>query len=106
MSVSLSGTKATQRWLGQPSITAQKGLANVFGRPQTRSFALKALLEPFGLTADYTDHWGAYPASGPRVHRPGQTEHAENRAQAFDVTDAYQALGAQDHLLFEIDADA
>jgi len=30
-----------------------------------------------------------HPASGPRGALPGQTEHAANRAEAFDVTDTY-----------------
>ena len=34
---------------------------------------LKALLEPFGLTRFYTDHWGAYTRHlDPEVHRPGK----------------------------------
>src|SRR3989442_8093273 len=32
---------------------------------------------------------------------PRQAEYAEDRAEAFDVTDTHEALGAQDHLLFE-----
>src|SRR5438128_6709782 len=37
---------------------------------------------------------------------PRQAEYAEDRAEAFDVTDTHEALGAQDHLLFENDSDA
>jgi len=37
---------------------------------------------------------------------PGQTEHAANRTQASDLTDAHEALGPQDHLLLNIDTDA
>src|SRR6266705_1310611 len=37
---------------------------------------------------------------------PRQAEYAEDRAEAFDVTDTHEALGAQDHLLFENDPDA
>ena len=34
---------------------------------------LKALLEPFGLTRYYTDHWGAYTRHlEPDVHSPGK----------------------------------
>ena len=34
---------------------------------------LKALLEPFGLTRFYTDHWGAYTRHlDPDVHSPGK----------------------------------
>jgi hypothetical protein len=33
-------------------------------------------------------------------------EHAANRAEAFNVTDAHQALDAQDYLFFENDPDA
>src|SRR6266702_989003 len=37
---------------------------------------------------------------------PRQAEYAEDRAEAFDVTDTHEALGAQDHLLFENDPEA
>jgi insertion element IS1 protein InsB len=34
---------------------------------------LKALLEPFGLTRFYTDHWGTYTRHlDPDVHSPGK----------------------------------
>ena len=49
-------------------------LAYVFGRRQDEVFLrLKALLEPFGLTRFYTDHWGAYTRHlDPDVHSPGK----------------------------------
>ena len=49
-------------------------LAYVFGRRQDEVFLrLKALLEPFGLTRLYTDHWGAYTRHlDPDVHSPGK----------------------------------
>src|SRR5438128_10141860 len=37
---------------------------------------------------------------------PRQAEYAEDRAEAFDVTDTHEALGPQDHLFFENDTDA
>ena len=49
-------------------------LAYVFGRRKDEVFLrLKALLEPFGLTRFYTDHWGAYTRHlDPDVHSPGK----------------------------------
>src|SRR5438093_5073312 len=51
-----------------------KVLAYVFGRRTDEVFLqLKALLEPFGLTRYYTDHWGAYTRHlDPDVHSPGK----------------------------------
>src|SRR5262245_21343181 len=51
-----------------------KVLAYVFGRRKDDVFLqLKALLEPFGLTRYYTDHWGAYSRHlDPEVHCPGK----------------------------------
>src|SRR5262252_609870 len=49
---------------------------------------------------------GLHPASGPRRALPRQTQHAENRAQASDLTDAHETLGPQNDLLFENDPDA
>src|SRR5205807_4319451 len=49
-------------------------LAYVFGRGKDAVFLqLKALLEPFGLTRFYTDHWGAYTRHlDAEVHSPGK----------------------------------
>jgi len=49
-------------------------LAYVFGRRKDAVFLqLKALLEPFGLTRFYTDHWGAYTRHlDAEVHSPGK----------------------------------
>ena len=49
-------------------------LAYVFGRRKDEVFLqLKALLEPFGLTRFYTDHWGAYERHlDPAIHSPGK----------------------------------
>src|SRR5947209_8499039 len=49
-------------------------LAYVFGRRKDEVFLrLKALLEPFGLTRFYTDHWGAYTRHlDADVHSPGK----------------------------------
>ena len=51
-----------------------KVLAYVFGRRKDEVFVrLKALLEPFGLTRFYTDHWGAYARHlDADVHSPGK----------------------------------
>ena len=53
---------------------AGKVLAYVFGRRKDEVFLkLKALLDPFGLTRYYTDHWGAYTRHlDPDVHSPGK----------------------------------
>jgi insertion element IS1 protein InsB len=54
--------KKEPRWLWH-AIDHRRGkvLAYVFGRRQDEVFLqLKALLEPFGITQSYTDHWGAY----------------------------------------------
>jgi len=54
--------KAHPRWLWH-AIDHHTGqvLASVFGRRQDPVFlALKALLEPFGITRSFTDGWGAY----------------------------------------------
>ena len=49
-------------------------LAYVFGRRKDEVFLqLKALLEPFGLTRFYTDHWGAYTRHlEPDMHSSGK----------------------------------
>src|SRR5262249_28563245 len=49
-------------------------LAYVFGRRKDEVFLrLKTLLEPFGLTHFYTNHWGAYTRHlDPEVHSPGK----------------------------------
>ena len=59
---SFVGTKKAQRWLWH-AIDHHTGtvLAYVFGRRTDEVFqALQRLLEPFGITRYYTDHWGAY----------------------------------------------
>src|SRR5216683_5521208 len=59
---SFVGNKGNPRWLWH-AIDHQTGavLAYVFGRRKDAVFLqLKALLEPFGLTRFYPDHWGAY----------------------------------------------
>ncbi len=72
---SFVGKKGNQRWLWH-AIDHHTGavLAYVFGRRKDAVFwQLKALLEPFGLTRFYTDHWGAYTWHlAPEVHRPGK----------------------------------
>jgi len=72
---SFVGKKGNQRWLWH-AIDHQTGavLAYVFGRRKDEVFLqLKALLEPFGLTRFYTDHWGAYTRHlAPEVHSLGK----------------------------------
>jgi IS1 family transposase/transposase-like protein len=69
------GKKGHQRWLWH-AIDHHTGkvLAFVFGRRKDAVFLqLKALLEPFGLTRFYTDHWGAYERHlAPDLHSPGK----------------------------------
>ncbi len=72
---SFVGKKGNQRWLWH-AIDHHTGavFAYVFGRRKDEVFLqLKALLEPFGLTRFYTDHWGAYVRHlDPEVHSPGK----------------------------------
>ena len=72
---SFVGNKGNPRWLWH-AIDHHTGavLAYVFGRRKDEVFVqLKALLEPFGLTHYYTDHWGAYTRHlDPDVHSPGK----------------------------------
>jgi len=72
---SFVGNKGHPRWLWH-AIDHHTGavLAYVFGRRKDEVFLrLKALLEPFGLTRFYTDHWGAYTRHlDPDVHSPGK----------------------------------
>ena len=72
---SFVGKKKEQRWLWH-AIDHCTGavLAYVFGHRKDAVFLqLKALLEPFGLTRFYTDHWGAYTRHlDPDVHCPGK----------------------------------
>ena len=58
---SFVGTKQEQRWLWHTlDHGTGKGLASVFGRRQDEvCLRLKSLLEPFGITRFFTDHWGA-----------------------------------------------
>jgi insertion element IS1 protein InsB len=67
--------KKEPRWLWH-AIDHWSGrvLAYVFGRRKDEVFlALKALLEPFGTTRYYTDHWGAYARHlDAEVHHPGK----------------------------------
>src|SRR6266705_1584682 len=72
---SFVGNKGNPRWLWH-AIDHHTGvvLAYVFGRRKDAVFLqLKALLEPFGLTRFYTDHWGAYERHlDPDMHSPGK----------------------------------
>ena len=49
-------------------------LASVCGRRQDEVFVkVKALLEPFGITRYYTDHWGTYTRHlAAEAHNPGK----------------------------------
>jgi len=72
---SFVGNKGNPRWLWH-AIDHYTGavLAYVFGRRKDTVFLkLKALLEPFGLTYYYTDHWGAYTRHlDPEEHTAGK----------------------------------
>jgi insertion element IS1 protein InsB len=72
---SFVSNKGNPRWLWH-AIDHHTGmvLAYVFGRRKDEVFLrLKALLEPFGLTHFYTDHWGAYTRHlAPEVHSPSK----------------------------------
>ena len=72
---SFVGNKGHPRWLWH-AIDHHTGavLAYVFGRRKDAVFLqLKALLEPFGLTRYFTDHWGAYTRHlDSDVHSPGK----------------------------------
>jgi insertion element IS1 protein InsB len=72
---SFVGNKGHPRWLWH-AIDHHTGavLAYVFGRRKDEVFLRrKALLEPFGLTRFYTDHWGAYTRHlDPDMHSPGK----------------------------------
>jgi len=72
---SFVGKKKDQRWLWH-AIDHRSGkvLAYAFGRRKDEVFVqLKALLEPFGITRYYTDHWGAYTRHlMPEEHHPGK----------------------------------
>ena len=65
---SFVGKKQEPRWLWHAIAHGTgKVLAYVIGRRQDEVFLqLKVLLEPFGITRFFTDHWGAYAwLSGP-----------------------------------------
>jgi insertion element IS1 protein InsB len=72
---SFVGKKKEPRWLWHAiDHYTGKVLAYVFGRRKDEVFRqLKALLEPFGITRYYTDHWGAYERNlAADVHSPGK----------------------------------
>jgi insertion element IS1 protein InsB len=72
---SFVGTKHAPRWLWHAiDHQTRKVLAYGFGRRQDEEFLqLKALLEPFGITRFFTDHWGAYARPlVPEAHGPGK----------------------------------
>jgi insertion element IS1 protein InsB len=72
---SFVGKKGNPRWLWHAiDYHTGKVLAYVFGRRKDAVFLQrKALLEPFGLTRFYTDHWGAYARHlDADVHSPGK----------------------------------
>ena len=72
---SFVGNQGNPRWLWHAiDHCTGKVLAYVFGRRTDEVFLqFKTLLEPFGLTRYYTDHWGAYTRHlDPEVHSPGK----------------------------------
>ncbi len=78
------GKKKAPRWLWH-TLDHQTGkvLAYVFGRRKDAVLReLKQLLEPFGISRFYTDHWGAYARQlKPERHFPGkrQTQRIERK---------------------------
>ena len=72
---SFVGKKKEPRWLWH-ALDHRTGqvLAYVCGRRKDEVFLqLKALLEPFGITRFFTDHWGAYARHlAPQTHVPGK----------------------------------
>ena len=72
---SFVGTKQAPRWLWH-ALDHCPGtvLAYVFGRRQDEVFLeLQRVLEPFGITRYYTEHWGAYVRHlAPEGHCPGK----------------------------------
>src|SRR2546422_568397 len=93
---SFVGNKGNPRWLWH-AIDHHTGavLAYVFGRRKDEVFLrLKALLEPFGLTRFYTDHWGAYTRHlDPDVHSPGKRNTQKIERQHLTL----QTRGQPDH---------
>jgi insertion element IS1 protein InsB len=72
---SFVGKKHEQRWLWHAIDHATgKVLAYVFGRRKDEVvLKLKALLDPFGITRYYPDHWGAYERHlDLQEHHPGK----------------------------------
>jgi len=72
---SFVGKKQEPRWLWHASDHGTgKVLAYVFGRRQDEVFLQrKALLEPFGITRFFSDHWGADTRHlVPEAHVPGK----------------------------------
>jgi insertion element IS1 protein InsB len=69
------GKKQEPRWLWHAiDHGTGKILAYVFGRRQDEVFLqLNVLLQPFGITRFFTDHWGAYGRHlAPETHVPGK----------------------------------
>jgi insertion element IS1 protein InsB len=81
---SFVGTKRAPRclWHALDHRTG-KVLADVFGRRQDEVLLqLKALLQPFGITRFFTDHWGAYArhlATGAHVPGKRNTQQIERK---------------------------
>ena len=72
---SFVGKKQEPRWLWHAiEHGTGKVLAYVFGRRRDEVFLqLKTLLQPFGITRFFTDHWGAYARHlAPEAHVPGK----------------------------------
>ena len=72
---SFVGNKKQQRWLWHAiDHETREVLAYVLSDHKDAAFlALKALLEPFGITQFYTDDWGAYARHlNPEVHTVGK----------------------------------
>src|SRR6266571_38359 len=106
---SFVGNKGNPRWLWH-AIDHHTGkvLADVFGRRKDEVFLqLKALLEPFGLTRFYTDHWGAYARHlDADVHSPGKRNTQKIERKHLTLRTWIKRLVRKDDLLLEIDTNA
>jgi insertion element IS1 protein InsB len=83
---SFGGNKGNPCWLWHAiDHYTEAVLAYVFGHRQDAVFLkLQALLEPFGLTHYYTDHWGAYTRHlDPEEHTAGKRHRKRNKKVAI-----------------------
>src|SRR5207245_1981829 len=92
----LSATKATPAGSGMPSITtpARSWPLSLVGVRIQCFCNGKLCWNPLGSHNIIPSYWGAYTRRlDPEEQHPGQAQHAENRAQAPDVTHTHETLG-------------